>query len=272
MYESHWELQEKPFEAGADARFYFPSQSHQAALLKLRYAVESRRGATLLAGPCGVGKTLVVALLRQVLGPDFAPFVHLVFPQFSGPDLLCYLAMEMTGAESEPPASLPVTIRRLEHFLAENAQQNRHAVVVVDEAQLLDDPSILETLRLLLNFETAGRPGLTLMLCGQTGLLPLLERVPQLEERFGVKCLLRAFPPQETADYVRHRLEVAGAKRAIFDPPALVALHELTQGIPRRINRLADLALLIGYAEGLRTITAAHLEAVHAELVTVSID
>ena len=137
---------------------------------------------------------------------------------------------------------------------------------------MLDDPSILETLRLLLNFETAGRPGLTLMLCGQTGLLPLLERVPQLEERFGVKCLLRAFPPQETADYVRHRLEVAGAKRAIFDPPALVALHELTQGIPRRINRLADLALLIGYAEGLRTISAAHLEAVHAELVTVSID
>ena len=272
MYESHWELQERPFEAGADPRFYFPAPTHQAALLKLRYAVESRRGATLLTGAAGLGKTLTVSLLRQALGPDFTPFVHLVFPQLSSDDLLLYLFMELTGSTVETSLPLPVTIRRMQEFLIENAKQGRHAVLALDEAHLLDDPRTLETLRLLLNFEADGRPTLTLLLSGQTGLLPLLDRVPQLEERFGVKCLLRAFSPQETADYVRHRLTVAGARDIMLDADALAAAHRLTQGVPRRLNRLLDLALLIGYADGMGALSAAHLESVNDELVTVSVD
>ncbi len=275
MYETYWQLQQKPFENTIDPGFYWPGESHQAALLKLRYAIENRRGAAMLAGVSGSGKTLLVNMLRQTLGKDFWPFVHLVFPQMSSAELLAYLADKLHGTDhgtDNAPSNTSVekSIRRIEHFLADNTEQGRHAVVVVDEAHLIDDPQTLEALRLLLNFESGCQPGLTLLLVGQTGLLPTLQRTPQLEERLGVKCLIRPFSVQETADYVSHRLKVAGATREIFQPDAMPTLHTLTGGVARRINRLCDLTLLIGFAEEHHTITAPQIEAVCQELLTVA--
>jgi type II secretory pathway predicted ATPase ExeA len=271
MYESYWQLKEKPFESCCDPRFYFPGESHQGALLKLRYAVENQRGGAILAGPSGSGKTLILRMMRTMLAEQFDPFVHLVFPQMSADELLAYLADELTGAGDGSPASgVQNSIRRIEHFLSANTRDGRHAVVAIDEAHLLEDGRTFEAVRLLLNFELAGRPGLTLMLVGQPGLLPVLDRMPQLEERLGVKCLLRPFGERETAEYVAHRLKLAGAARDLFEPDTLPALHQLTHGVARRINRLADLALLIGYAEQRRTISAAQLEAVSQELIAVA--
>ncbi len=270
MYESFWQLQKKPFENTADPRFYFPGESHQAALLKLRYAVENRRGAALLAGVSGSGKTLVANMLRGALGEEFTPFVHLVFPQMSATELMAYLADELDGSSgTTTDGSMPESVRRIEHFLTDNTHQGRHAVVVIDEAHLLQDARTFETLRLLLNFESGGHPGLTLLLVGQPGLLPTLDHMPQLEERLGVKCLTRPFTQSETAQYVSHRLQVAGAIREVIDPESIATLHALTQGIPRRINRLCDLALLIGFAEERETIRAENFEAVSQELVAV---
>jgi general secretion pathway protein A len=98
----------------------------------------------------------------------------------------------------------------------------------------------------------------------------MLDRIPQLEERLGVKCLLRPFAEAETAQYVAHRLQTAGAAPAIFDRAALAEIHRLTHGIPRRINRLCDLALLIGYAEQRKSISADQLDSIHDELVAVA--
>jgi general secretion pathway protein A len=271
MYESYWQLDQKPFENCSDPRFYYPCESHQAALLKLRYAIENQRGAALLAGPAGSGKTLVVAMLRAALAQRFNPLVHLVFPQMSTDQLLAYLAGELTGAApTGSPSTVQQSVQRIEQFVADNTQRGRHAVVVIDEAHLLSDSRSLEALRLLLNFELAGRPGMTLLLAGQPGVLPLLDRTPQLEERLGVKCLLRPLTLSETAEYVVHRLRTAGASKTIFEPEALATLHRLTHGIARRINRLCDLTLLIGYAEQRATITAEQIEAVSQELVTVA--
>jgi type II secretory pathway predicted ATPase ExeA len=269
MYENYWQLRQKPFDNCCDPQFYFPGQSHQAALLKLRYAIENRRGGAILAGPSGSGKTLIVGMLRTLLAPQFTPVVHLVYPQMSTEQLLAYLAEELTGPEPPTP-SVQQSVRRIEGFLAENARRGQHAVLVIDEAHLIEDSHSLEALRLLLNFESAGQPGLTLLLSGQPGILPTLDRMPQLEERLGVKSLLRPFSEPETADYVSHRLHVAGATRKIFETDALGAVHQLTHGIARRINRLCDLALLIGYAEERRSITGAQLEAVNDELVAVT--
>jgi type II secretory pathway predicted ATPase ExeA len=97
-----------------------------------------------------------------------------------------------------------------------------------------------------------------------------LDRMPQWEERLGVKCLLRPLSEAETAGYVEHRLRVAGATRSIVDPDALGTVHALTHGIARRINRLCDLALLIGFAEEQTTLNAEHFEAVCRELVAVT--
>lgn len=282
MYESYWQLSERPFEGTLDSRYFYPSESHQAAILKLRYSIENHRQGALLAGASGLGKTLIVKMLEDSLPDQFDPFVHISFPQMPVDQLLAYISLELTGAEvslssnnaksAEDLPELPDTqtsVRRIEHFLTENSAKDRHAVVVIDEVHLLDDQHSLEAIRMLSNFGPNGRSALTMLLVGQTAFLPVLDRTPQLEERLGVKCLIRSFGEQETADYVNHRLAVAGAQREIFDAESLSAIHYLAHGNPRQINRLCDLSLLIGYAEKQDRISAAGIEAIAQELVAV---
>jgi type II secretory pathway predicted ATPase ExeA len=271
MYETYWQLDQKPFENSADPRFYYPGESPQAALLKLRYAVENRRGGALLAGASGTGKTLIVTMLRGLLGETYSPFVHLVFPQMTTADLLGYLADQLEGSPSSGENyDVQTSIRRIEQFLSENSRGGRHAVITIDEAHLIAGAETWEAIRLLMNFEVDGRPALTLLLSGQPAILPMLDRMPQLDERLGVKCLMRPFSAEETAAYAAHRLKTAGARRKIIDAGAYQTLHELTGGIARRINRLCDLALLIGYAEERKTLTASHFESVCQELVAIA--
>lgn len=273
MYLDYWQLSAKPFEPTADRAMFFPCDAHEGALLKVRYAVENRRGGALLAGPSGVGKTMLVHFLRQELPESYRPLAHLVFPQMSSRDLLVYLAEELGAPAADPPRqTIEESVRRLEHFLAQNAQQGRHAVVVVDEAHLLEDCGALETLRLLMNFEAAGQPALTLLLVGQMNLVSAVGRTPSLDERLSVKTLLRTLLPEESVRYVRHRLAAAGATRDLFTPDALEALHYLSHGTPRQINRLGDLALLVGFADQLPQLTAQEVEAVSDELVAIAAD
>lgn len=271
MYRGYWQLERRPFDDFADSTFYYPGESHQGTLLKLSYAIENHQPGALLAGTSGIGKTQLVNTLFSRLDERFAPRVHLVFPHMPPDQLLAYIAAELNGNRATPSnVSIQESVRCIQETLEENARHGRHAVVVVDEAQLLVDSGALEWMRLLLNFETAQGTGLALLLVGQPGILPALERIPSLEERLSVKCLMRPFTADETAAYVEHRLQVAGAGRSIFSDDALTALHQLSGGIPRRINRLADLALLIGFAEEHNELTASQIEAVSEELVTVT--
>jgi general secretion pathway protein A len=271
MYLDYWQLATRPFELAADRAAFYPCEAHEAALLKLRYAVENRRGAALLAGNAGVGKTMLVQLLRNELADVLRPQVQVVFPQMSSRDLLVYLAEQVGAPPADPPRhTIEESVRRLEFLLRQNAKQGRHAVVVVDEAHLLEDCGALETLRLLLNFEESGRPTLTLLLVGQMGLVSAVGRLPSLEERIAVKALVRAFTPEETAGYVRYRLKCAGATRDIFTADAIEALHYLGHGTARQINRLGDLALLVGFADRLPRLTSDEIEAVSEELVTIA--
>jgi general secretion pathway protein A len=273
MYLNYWQLASKPFEPNAEGGAFFPCESHEAAVLKLRYAVENRRGAVLLAGPAGVGKTMLVRRFCHELDKSYRPQVHLVFPQMSSRDLLVYLAEQLGAPALDPPRhTIEESVRRLELLLGQNAKQGRHAIVAIDEAHLLEDCGALETLRLLLNFEHAGQPALTLILIGQMSLVSAIGRLTSLEERLAVKSLVRSFTTEETIEYVRHRLRAAGATRDIFTPDALEALHYLGHGTARQINRLGDLALLVGFADSLPRLTAQEIEAVSEELVTISTD
>jgi general secretion pathway protein A len=306
MYEAHWNLESRPFESGSDSRFYYPGASHQGALLKLRYAVENRRAAAVLCGPAGLGKTLLVQALAKQLGETYLPVVHLVFPQMPSDELLAYLADEIeegvaraagqsgqgstdatagdngnhgsaaSGLHNGDPYvagrrfTVEQSVRRLRHALGENARGGRHAVVIVDEAHLLAASGALETMRLLLNFEHESRPTMTLILVGAPSLLPALARFPELDSRMAVKCLLRSFTPEESLAYIDHRLSAAGARQPIFDRSAIHSVHALCGGNPQRINRLCDLALLIGYAEELHGIGAPQVEAIAQDLVAVT--
>lgn len=283
MYRAYWKLASRPFDGSADSKFYYPGESQQAALLKLRYVVEHRLGAALLAGEGGVGKTAVAQTLVRQLDAQYAPRVQLVFPDLNTDEFLAYLAWQLApGTGGSLPTSDRVlrqwstnatpSIQRIEQFLQDNARAGRHAVLIVDEAHLLREPRILRTLRLLLNLEENRRPAMSLVLVGQTSLLTLVERLPELEQRLAARCMLRRFRPEETMAYVQHRLTGAGVAKAVFDEPALERVHDLTHGVARQINRLCDLALLVGYAEEWPLITADRLSGIAEELATVSSD
>src|SRR5438309_10618538 len=174
MYETYWKLDHKPFENFDDPRFYYPGESHQGTLLKLRYVVENRRGGAILAGAAGTGKTMLGRMMARQLVETCKPLVHLVFPQMPAVELLSYLADEL-AAPGAGARGIDQTIRRIQNFLEENEARGQHAVVAIDEAHLLEDTETLEALRLLLNFEVKSRPALTLLLIGQPRLLPMVD-------------------------------------------------------------------------------------------------
>lgn len=271
MYLDYWQLDAKPFEPGYAAGSLYLGPPHQAALHKLRYAIESRRAAAVLSGVAGSGKTLLVETLRQQLGEVYYPFVRVVFPQMTERDLLVYLAEQCGAPPADPPRhTIEESLRRLEFLLAENSRSDRHAVIVVDEAHLLEDSGLVEPLRLLLNLGSLEKPALTLLLVGQPAVVPMVRRHGAFDERIDIKVVLPALSAEQTTEYINQRLAAAGASREIFSAEAIAAVHQLTGGVPRRINRLCDLALLVGFANGHVAIDADSLRAIHGELVTVA--
>jgi len=274
MYEAYWGLERRPFGAGCDPRFYYPSDAHQGTLLKLRFAVESKHAAALVIGESGTGKTLIGRLLADRLPNDCTPLVHLTYPQMPAANLLAYLARELqvpqAGGSQVP--SLDESVWALTQTLEANAHAGKHAVIIVDEAHLIEATQTFEALRLLSNIEVDGAPAATIVFIGKPALMPIFERLPQWEQRLAVKCLLRPFAADETHAYVQHRLKEAGSGEEIFKREALDALHSISQGVPRDIHRIADLSLLTALADEEQTIGVERVQAVAAELVNVGAD
>ncbi|KAA0138320.1 MAG: AAA family ATPase [bacterium] len=271
MYQSYWNLQSGPFEEKMDAGYFYESHPHQAGLLKLQYLVENRKGAGLLVGNPGSGKSYLCHVLKSQLAERHQPFVQLVFPQLSPVELISYLAVELGAEEAgiEPGVTgKDRIIRALHRQLQLLCDQGAQPVIVIDEAHLIADQRIFETLHQLLNFQQTSDVDFTLLLVGDRLLLSHLQRSAQLDDRISVRCLLRPFSAEETQRYVEHRLQVAGRTEPVFEASAFQTLFELTQGNPRKINRLCDLGLLVGYADELPLITSDVLEAVSEELVT----
>ncbi len=244
MYEAHFGLTPRPFGDSTRPDGYVALASHDAALRRLRFGLEHGRGPALLCGPSGSGKTLLARTLARDLG---APTTHLVFPAMPAGDLLAYLADELNAPPGQPgPAG---SLRRVRRALRETVFAGRRPLLVVDEAHLIDDPTTFEAFRLLLNFDTDGAPDLALLIVGSPDVPLALP--PALVDRLTARATLHPLTRSETSAYVHGRLALAGARAPLFDAESLSALHRAAEGLPRRINRVADLALLIAYAEGL---------------------
>ena len=270
MYELYWKLNQKPFTQRQDPARFYRSKSHQTALLRLKYALDNLAGPGLILGASGTGKTGLVKLLTTD-HKAFQPLVHIVFPAISPEELLRLIASEVATFASVSPVISPGNdgvLREILTSLRRLAVTGHRTLLCFDDAHLLSEEALLHVVQPLLNLaESEDRALLAILLVGQPVLSSKIRKLHQISERIAVTTALTGFTANETSDYVRSSLLQSGGRSDIFSADALQRLFEITTGNPRRINRLGDLALLVGYAEQLGQITASQIDAVSAELM-----
>ena len=270
MYKQHWGLSRRPFENHAAPEFFCPIPCHQAALLKLRYVIENRLEAALLVGGTGCGKTFLMRVLTGELEDRSGPVIAMRLPRMTAPELLAWLTVELGADDAllgRGPNSLDLVVYELERALVRLTKSGRHPLLIVEDAHLIEDHGLFQALLFLLNLQEPGRIEFSLFLLGESNLGMRIRRMTQLDQRIPVRSLLEPLSADETQDYVTHRLRTAGATGVIFDSEAMSALFDLSNGVPRQINRLGDLVLLVGYADRVKRVTADMVEAVAEELV-----
>ncbi|MBD3167091.1 AAA family ATPase [bacterium] len=244
MYLEFWELSEKPFENTPDPRFFFQSRQHREALMRILYSIHETKGAALLTGEYGCGKTTLIRTVLSELDPMLYPVVLLTNPRWTADELLREILYQL-GTDEVPDRKSDV-LHLINEHLYNHLSNGKHTVLIVDEAQVIDDPMTFEELRLLLNFQLNDRFMLTLVFSGQPELRQKMRDLPQLAQRIAVKYHLVPLDYEETVQYIEYRLALAGGMREIFTQGAVEDLYRFTKGIPRTINNLCDLALAIG--------------------------
>src|ERR1700733_9297488 len=257
MYLAFFGLHETPFAITPDPRYLFLSERHAEALAHLLYGVTEAGGFIQLTGEVGTGKTTVVrSLLAQT--PKHVEIALILNPRMTAPEFLLTICEELgIGVNDSATGSVKDLVDILSQYLLRAHSGGKRVILIVDEAQNLA-PEVLEQVRLLTNLETNTQKLLQIILIGQPELRELLDRneLRQLAQRITGRYHLMPLSREETKGYVRHRLRVAGATEDIFTPGALLELHRLSLGIPRVINVACDRALLGGYTQDTKKITA----------------
>src|SRR3989339_988 len=253
MYLSYWQLTKKPFENTPDPQFIYLSKQHEEALSRMLYAIQEKKGAALITGEYGSGKTLLTRVLLSKLAENEYQLALLLNPLLSPTQLIKEVIHQLGGSISAS-ASKATAFNRLNELLLDINRQKKMAVLVVDEAQAISRLASLEEFRLMLNFQLNEQFLLTLILIGQPELKGKIDRLPQLEQRFSLKFHLTALDQAETCEYINHRLVIAGGKKGIFTVDACQEVFAYSQGIPRRINNVCDLAMLVGSGSGAESI------------------
>ncbi len=250
MYCSHFGLHRPPFNNTPDPTFYFSTPEHEEALATLQYTTEERKGFVLVTGEVGAGKTLIGRMfLRQI--EQQAETAVITNTHLSGRQLLAAVCAEF-DLHTPPDAGNLEFSQILQEFLLEQYARNRSVVVLIDEAQNLADEAF-EEIRMLGNLEADDAKLLQVCILGQPELRNRFAqpRMRQLDQRLFRRFHLTALSAQQTRQYIRHRLEVAGSSNSdLFTDEAMDRIHLASKGIPRLVNQLCDAAMLASYAEG----------------------
>ena len=265
MFLEFFKLRQQPFGVTPDPAYLFPSTTHCEALDALTSGIMEGRGFLALIAEPGMGKT---TLLYQVLEGmrDQARGVYLFQTQCDSREFFQYLLSEL-GVDATG-MGLVAMHKKLNEMLFAELLAGKRFVLIVDEAQNLDN-SVLETIRMLSNFETENTKLLQIVLAGQPQLADKLAQpqLAQLAQRLTVVQHLDPFSPEETAAYVRHRVKVAGnSEDDLFEQDALALIAAQSRGVPRSVNRICYNALLEAHAQGARTVTPEIVEKAAREL------
>ena len=260
-YLRHFGLREAPFGLTPDTSYFFACRAIQEAFNTLHIAVGNGEGFIKITGEVGTGKTL---LCRKFLGTLDGTWISAYVPNPSFEPRTLYLALaDELGIALSPALDQHQLVKSITRALLDLARQRKRVLLCIDESQAMS-PETLEALRLLTNLETEKRKLMQVVLFGQPELDPKLasDSLRQLRQRISFHYTLRALDRDEVADYVAHRLTIAGySGPALFSGGALSAVHRASRGVPRLVNILAHKSLLTVYGEGASHVSRTHVQA-----------
>lgn len=265
MYLSYWGLAIAPFQNVSDLRFFYESIYHSEALLRLTYTVSAHKGSAILVGDIGCGKTLICKAYTEHLPRDkyevrFIPHLHCSTEEETLIEILYAFGIEVLP--STPKATM---MRMFNEELIRIYRNGKHTVIVIDEAQLLE-PASLEMVRLLLNYQYNNSFLCTIILVGPPELKDNIQKIQQLEQRISINYNLKPLDAEGVEAYIKFRMLKAGCAKPVFTKDAYEKILHYTSGIPRKINNICDMSLLLGSSTKKENIDADVIEKVAAEL------
>lgn len=246
MYESFYELAERPFDLSPNPRFLCFTAQHREALAHLEYGLAGRAGITVIVGEAGTGKTTLVRKALQACRGE-SIIVHLSNPTLTRAEFYEYLAAGFHFSADAGRSKIQF-LRELEEHLDDDTKPR--LALVVDEAQSVPY-ELLEEIRLLTNAESTSGRSIAVALVGQPELGRRLDeaRLRQLKQRVVLRCELTPLSLKDTASYISARVKTAGGEATrLFTRDAVLAIHQHSKGIPRVISVICDNALVNGYA------------------------
>ncbi len=265
-YLEYFHLRTEPFSNAPVSRFYFESDQHRQALIRLMHVVERMKGLAILVGDIGAGKTTLARRMLDLLPEDEYEAALLVIVH-SGITPAWLLRRIATQLGVPQPAEEKLTLlAQLYRRLVEIYEQGRKAVVLIDEAQMLQTRELMEEFRGLLNLEMPERKLLSFVFFGLPEIEENLKLDPPLLQRVAMRIRLATLTESDTAAYLDFRLQQAGSGENPFSAAAIQTLHRLTRGTPRAINTVADTAMLEAYLSGIAKIDGPLVERVSENL------
>ena len=247
MYTSFYKLKTKPFQISSDPDFMWLGEKHQEALATLKYGVLDNKGFLLLTGDVGTGKTTLINSLIQSLSDDII-CTSVPDPSLSRLDFFNYIAFSF-GIDQEF-STKGAFLARFRKFLLDAYEKDKKVLLIIDEAQLLTQ-ALLEEIRLLSNIEKTNTKLINIFFVGQNEFNEILNQDQNraVRQRLTLNYNIDPLTPDETDEYIKYRLKVAGSTQLIFDPSAVQEIFMYSGGFPRRINVICDHALLSGYVK-----------------------
>ena len=265
MYEAFFGLKERPFTTHPDPRFIFLTMQHQEALAKCQSVIENKMGASAIYGHIGAGKTSLARRLLEIYAFDpqynFALIVH---PGYPSPFQLLREIMREFGLV-KPHRSLSDYLDSFQEFLQTEHDAGKTNILVLDESQTLKPPQ-RELVRRFLNFESSTEKFLQIVLFGQNELATKLDQDIALKDRISMFGALTSLTRNDTENLIRFRFQVAGGKDIPFGRAAIEAIFKHSRGLPRRICKICDNALIRAYSAGRKTVEPALIDSVAEEL------